>query len=402
MLIKCLYLFYKGKKYKSILNIYSNKKKWKLFLFIVAVVIGLISIYYTTTLVSKLSHEERKKVELWAEGMKQLAEVTDLNQNVGFIFEVIENNETVPVIVTDSLGEILFYRNLDSLRVTDDEYMKRELAVMKKENKPIIIKVTDDITQYVYYENSLLLKKLFYYPFIQIGVIFLFILVSYLAFSASRKAEQNQVWVGLSKETAHQLGTPTSSLLAWVELLKTNPESQEIAVEVEKDVKRLELITERFSKIGSMPVLESSNIVDTVNYALDYIERRISKKIIVEKDFSQTEIYAKINAPLFEWVLENLCKNAVDAMESEGTLTINVVDNNQFVYVDVKDTGKGIPKTKFKTVFSPGFTTKKRGWGLGLSLTKRIIEEYHNGKIFVKRSELNKGTTFRIVLGKKA
>jgi len=383
------------------LNIYNNKKKWKLLLFIVAVIIGLISIYYTTTLVNKLSHEERKKVELWAEGMKQLADVTDLNQNVGFIFEVIENNETVPVIVTDSAGTILFFRNLDSLRVADKEYMKKELSVMKKENKPIIINVTDEITQYVYYENSLLLKKLFYYPFIQIGVIFLFILVSYLAFSASRKAEQNQVWVGLSKETAHQLGTPTSSLLAWVELLKTKPESFEIATEVEKDVKRLELITERFSKIGSMPVLKLSNIVDTVNYALDYIERRISKKIIVKKDFSQKEIYAKINEPLFEWVLENLCKNAVDAMGSEGVLTINVVDNNQFVYVDVDDTGRGISKTKFKTVFRPGFTTKKRGWGLGLSLTKRIIEEYHNGKIFVKRSELNKGTTFRVVLGKK-
>ena len=383
------------------MNIYNNKKKWKLLLFIVAVIIGLISIYYTTTLVNKLSHEERKKVELWAEGMKQLADVTDLNQNVGFIFEVIENNETVPVIVTDSAGTILFFRNLDSLRVADKEYMKKELSVMKKENKPIIINVTDEITQYVYYENSLLLKKLFYYPFIQIGVIFLFILVSYLAFSASRKAEQNQVWVGLSKETAHQLGTPTSSLLAWVELLKTKPESFEIATEVEKDVKRLELITERFSKIGSMPVLKLSNIVDTVNYALDYIERRISKKIIVKKDFSQKEIYAKINEPLFEWVLENLCKNAVDAMGSEGVLTINVVDNNQFVYVDVDDTGRGISKTKFKTVFRPGFTTKKRGWGLGLSLTKRIIEEYHNGKIFVKRSELNKGTTFRVVLGKK-
>jgi len=398
MLFRFLYfLWFK----KSTLNIYSNKKKWKFILFLVAVVIGLISIYYTTTLVNKLSHEERKKVELWAEGMKQLADVTDLNQNVGFIFEVIENNETVPVIVTDSTGNILFFRNLDSLKVSDEKYMKKELAIMKKENKPIMIKVTDDITQFVYYENSLLLKKLFYYPFIQIGVIFLFILVSYLAFSASRKAEQNQVWVGLSKETAHQLGTPTSSLLAWVELLKTNKDSHDIANEVEKDVKRLELITERFSKIGSMPVLESSNIVETVNYALEYIEKRISKKIIVEKEFSQEEIFARINAPLFEWVLENLCKNAVDAMESEGTLTINVVDNNQFIYVDVKDTGRGIPKIKFKTVFSPGFTTKKRGWGLGLSLTKRIIEEYHKGKIFIKRSELNKGTTFRIVLNKK-
>ena len=383
------------------MNIYSNKKKWKFILFITAVVIGLISIYYTTTLVNKLSNEERKKVELWAEGMKQLADVTDLNQNVSFIFEVIENNETVPVIVTDSVGNILFFRNLDSLKTGNKKYMNSALAQMKEENIPIMIKVTEDIKQYVYYENSLLLKKLFYYPFIQIGVIFLFILVSYLAFSASRKAEQNQVWVGLSKETAHQLGTPTSSLLAWVELLKSKQESTEIANEIEKDVKRLELITERFSKIGSMPVLESVNIVTTVNFALDYIEKRISRKIVIEKEYSQNEIFAKINSPLFEWVLENLCKNAVDAMESEGTLSLKVIDNNQFVYIDVSDTGKGINKSKFKTVFRPGFTTKKRGWGLGLSLTKRIIEEYHKGKIFVKRSEINKGTTFRIVLTKK-
>jgi len=383
------------------LNIYNNKKILKFILLLSAITIGLISILYTTTLVNKLSKEERKKVELWAEGMKELSDVTDLNQNVGFIFKVIENNETVPVIVTDSTNKILFHRNLDSTKVDEKNYMINKLNVMKNENKPIKIKITADVYQYVYYENSILLKHLFYYPFIQIGVIFLFILVSYIAFSSSRKAEQNQVWVGLSKETAHQLGTPTSSLLAWIELLKTKKESSEIALEIEKDVKRLELITERFSKIGSQPVLNPNNIVETTNLALDYIEKRISKKIQVSRNFSQNNVIAKINAPLFEWVLENLCKNAIDAMGSEGKLSVTIIDNNQFVYIDISDTGKGISKKNFNTIFNPGFTTKKRGWGLGLSLTKRIVEEYHKGKIFVKRSEINIGTTFRIVLAKK-
>ncbi len=383
------------------MNIYNNKKILKFILLLSAITIGLISILYTTTLVNKLSKEERKKVELWAEGMKELSDVTDLNQNVGFIFKVIENNETVPVIVTDSTNKILFHRNLDSTKVDEKNYMINKLNVMKNENKPIKIKITADVYQYVYYENSILLKHLFYYPFIQIGVIFLFILVSYIAFSSSRKAEQNQVWVGLSKETAHQLGTPTSSLLAWIELLKTKKESSEIALEIEKDVKRLELITERFSKIGSQPVLNPNNIVETTNLALDYIEKRISKKIQVSRNFSQNNVIAKINAPLFEWVLENLCKNAIDAMGSEGKLSVTIIDNNQFVYIDISDTGKGISKKNFNTIFNPGFTTKKRGWGLGLSLTKRIVEEYHKGKIFVKRSEINIGTTFRIVLAKK-
>ncbi len=383
------------------MNIYNNKKILKFILLLSAITIGLISILYTTTLVNKLSKEERKKVELWAEGMKELSDVTDLNQNVGFIFKVIENNETVPVIVTDSTNKILFHRNLDSTKVDEKNYMINKLNVMKNENKPIKIKITADVYQYVYYENSILLKHLFYYPFIQIGVIFLFILVSYIAFSSSRKAEQNQVWVGLSKETAHQLGTPTSSLLAWIELLKTKKESSEIALEIEKDVKRLELITERFSKIGSQPVLNPNNIVETTNLALDYIEKRISKKIQVSRNFSQNNVIAKINAPLFEWVLENLCKNAIDAMGSEGKLSVTIIDNNQFVYIDITDTGKGISKKNFNTIFNPGFTTKKRGWGLGLSLTKRIVEEYHKGKIFVKRSEINIGTTFRIVLAKK-
>ena len=382
------------------MNIYYNQRKWKFVLLIFALIIGISSIIYTSKLVSKLSKEERKKVELWAEGMKQLNTNMDPNQDISFIFKVIENNETVPVIVTDSLQNILFYRNLDSVKVNDSIFLKKKLAEMAEENDPIKIKITDDITQYVYYENSILLQQLFYYPYIQITVIVLFVFIAYLAFSSSRKAEQNQVWVGMSKETAHQLGTPTSSLLAWVELLKNDEHTGKIATEIEKDVKRLELITERFSKIGSKPVITENNIIETVEQALDYMEKRISNKFVIEKKYSHENIVVPYNPALFEWVVENICKNAVDAMGGEGKLTVSVESQPQLVYIDISDTGKGIPKSKQKAVFKPGYTTKKRGWGLGLSLTKRIIEEYHKGKIFVKNSEPGKGTTFRIVLKK--
>ncbi|PLW98672.1 MAG: ATP-binding protein, partial [Marinilabiliales bacterium] len=240
--------------------------------------------------------------------------------------------------------------------------------------------------------------QLSYYPYIQLGVIFLFILVSYFAFSVSRKAEQNQVWVGMSKETAHQLGTPISSLLAWLELLKIEGVRQDVYQEVEKDVKRLETITERFSKIGSAPVLKPINIVEVIDNAVQYIKSRASKKIQFVVDQPNDEILIPLNVALFEWVIENICKNAIDAMDGNGTIEINVQDHTQVVYIDIKDTGKGIPKSKFKTIFQPGYTTKERGWGLGLSLTKRIIESYHSGKVFIKSSELGKGTVFRIAL----
>ena len=383
------------------MKIYEHKKKWKLFLVLVAIAIGAVSILYTNSLVKKLSKEERKKVVLFAEGMKRVSSTDNPSEDLGFVFEVIKNNETVPVIVTDDSTNILFTRNLDSTRVDDENYLQATLQHMRETNDSIKIVVTDDITQYAFYDDSILLKKLFYYPLVQLGIIILFILVSYLAFNSSRKAEQNRVWVGMSKETAHQLGTPISSLMAWLELMKSGVVNDDLIQDIERDIKRLEMITERFSKIGSAPVLNKVNISETVEEALNYIKTRTSDKIKVITNFDQVkDVTVDVNVPLFEWVIENICKNAVDAMNGEGTLEVKITDVGQVAYIDVKDTGKGIPKIKQKTVFTPGYTTKKRGWGLGLSLTKRIIEEYHGGKIFVKSSEINKGTTFRIVLKK--
>jgi len=383
------------------MKIYEHKKKWKLFLVLVAIAIGAVSILYTNTLVEKLSKEERKKVVLFVEGMKRVSSMDNPNQDLGFVFEVIRNNETVPVIVTDDSANILFTRNLDSTRVDDEKYLQATLQHMRETNDSIKIVVTEEITQYAFYDDSILLKKLFYYPLVQLGIIILFILVSYLAFNSSRKAEQNRVWVGMSKETAHQLGTPISSLMAWLELMKSGEVNDELINDIEKDIKRLEMITERFSKIGSAPVLKKVNISETVEEALNYIKTRTSDKIKVITNFEEVkDVLVDVNVPLFEWVIENLCKNAVDAMNGEGTLEVKITDVGQVAYIDIKDTGKGIPKIKQKTVFTPGYTTKKRGWGLGLSLTKRIIEEYHGGKIFVKNSEINKGSTFRIVLKK--
>lgn len=383
------------------MNIYSKKLYWKLSLLLFAIIIGIGSLLYTNKLVSELSIEERKKIELWAEGMKHMASNDNPDQDLSFVFEVIRNNETVPVILADENQEIIYTRNIDSLKIIDSTYMKKLLVEMKEQNEPIEIVISDDIKQYIYYSDSFLLLQLQYYPLIQLAVIFLFILVAYLAFSASRKAEQNQVWVGMSKETAHQLGTPISSLLAWIELLKIKNFEPELTAEVDKDVKRLETITERFSKIGSAPVLNKENVNSVLTNSLNYLKNRASNRIIFNYNFNLADEHiAPLNIPLFDWVIENLIKNAIDAMEGEGTIDIDIKDSTQVLYVDIKDTGKGIPKSKYKTIFNPGYTTKKRGWGLGLSLSKRIIEQYHNGKIFVKNSDINRGTTFRIVFKK--
>lgn len=383
------------------MNIYSRKQTWKLLLFIVAIIIGISSLWITNNLVKKLSAEERKKVELWAEGMKQLARTENPNQDISFVFQVIRNNETVPVIVTNDHDSIVFVRNLDSLRLTDTTYLRQKLAGMKEYCSPIEIVISDNLKQFVYYEDSTLLIQLIYYPYIQLTVIFLFILIAYLAFSSSRKAEQNQVWVGMAKETAHQLGTPISSLMAWVELLSLKNVDDEILTEVGKDVSRLEIVAERFSKIGSATALTPVNIIETINNVVSYMQSRTSAKVQYKIHYSGNgELHVPINVALFEWVIENLCKNAVDAMEGNGNIDIHLYDQMQVLFIDFKDTGKGIPKSKYKTVFQPGYTTKKRGWGLGLSLSKRIIEVYHKGKIFVKSSELNTGTTFRIALKK--
>jgi len=318
-----------------------------------------------------------------------------------FISEVVINSASVPVIITDSTRtKIVNFGNISSSELNSEEKIKERLSHMESQNEPIQVVINEQV-QHVYYEDSFLLTQLKYYPAILISIIAVFLFIAYLAFNSSRKAEQNQLWVGMAKETAHQLGTPTSSLLAWIELLKLKNVDQEIISEVEKDVSRLEVITERFSKIGAAPALDSNNLNEILKTSAEYIRNRSSEKVKINIQSQLEQVFVPLNVPLFEWVIENLLKNAIDAMEGEGTIDIIVSDYTQVVYIDIKDTGKGIPKSKYKTVFQPGYTTKKRGWGLGLSLTRRIIEYYHKGKIFVKSSEINKGTTFRIALKKQ-
>jgi LytS/YehU family sensor histidine kinase len=382
---------------------YSTKQRWKFSLFLSAIIIGASSLLYTNQLVHSLSAEERKKVELWAEATKEIQNAGLAEDVSNVVYRILQEDKTIPKILVDEKENIISYANIDSARVnrTKGQYLKDLLTRMKLENKPIEISFSDGEKNYIYYKDSTLLDKLIYYPFIQLGVISLFIFVSYLAFSISRRMEQDQVWVGMSKETAHQLGTPISSLIAWVELLRLKNEDTTVIDEVSKDVERLQVITERFSKIGSPPVLSKTNLIDVLNKAVGYLKTRTSHKVVYTINFSNVhEIMVPINVPLFEWVIENICKNAIDAMNGAGNIDVLVKDDIQVVYIDIKDTGKGIAKSKYKTVFQPGYTTKRRGWGLGLSLSKRIIEVNHNGKIFVKNSELNKGTTFRIVLKK--
>ncbi len=383
------------------MNIYTRKLRWKFFLLIAAIAIGVSSLWYTNKLVRKLSKEEHKRAELLAEAQKRIVNSEMSDQNLDFFIHIIQNNETVPVIVVDSLDNIYFMRNLDSIKMSNPRYVDKKLSQMKAYSEPIIINLSPNEKQYLYYSKSTILTKLTYYPFVQLAIILLFILVAYFAFSSSRKAEQNQVWVGLSKETAHQLGTPISSLLAWLEMMKLKSNDPDLLIELEKDVKRLEKITERFSKIGSKPVLKKDNLINVISTAVNYLKTRTSENVRFNLHFSIDELFLPLNASLFEWVIENICKNAVDAINGKGEIDISVTDHNQVVYVDVSDTGKGISKSKFKTIFKPGYTTKERGWGLGLSLAKRIIEEYQDGKIFVHQSEIGKGTVLRIVLNKQ-
>ncbi|MDA3910876.1 MAG: HAMP domain-containing sensor histidine kinase [Bacteroidales bacterium] len=348
----------------------------------------------------KLSDEERKRVELWAKANEEIQK-SKPDQDVSFIFHVLLSNNTIPVILASPEDSIISYRNLDSLKMKNPQFRQNMLEDMKKNNAPIEIELLNEKRNLIYFNDSTILNQLYYYPFIQLAIISLFILVSYLAFSTSRKSEQNHVWLGMSKETAHQLGTPISSLMGWVEVLKLeNPENPSIA-EIEKDVNRLERVAERFSKIGSAPALKKEQIQVALKSALDYIQNRSSKKV-------QFDINIKIDNPieiplslnLFEWVIENICRNAIDAMNGEGKITVNLIELENQIMIDISDTGKGISKSKHKTVFQPGYTTKQRGWGLGLSLSERIIEEYHNGRIYIKQSDPKTGTTFRILLNK--
>lgn len=500
------------------MSIYSKKQRWKAALFVTAMVIIGISLWYTNLLVKKIADEERQKVALWAEAITRKANLVRFTNSLfdkieeeerkkvelwalankelskdlldfTFVFEVIKNNVTIPVIITDENGKVTLTKNLDSamvkadpgllhhisemqkqhepieidiyrgrkhrlyymdsrifselkmvfdeliktfisevavnsasvpviytdstkrrvidfgkldsVQMKDSTFVKARIEEMSAQNTPIEINLGDNVRQYIFYSESFLLTQLKYYPYIMFAVIGIFLLVAYTLFSTARKSEQNQVWVGMAKETAHQLGTPLSSLIAWIEVLKMKGVDETTLKELKNDVNRLETITERFSKIGSMPVLDKHDMVQVMERCVEYLRNRTSRNVnFLLQPKGPGPFMAAVNIPLFDWVIENICKNAVDAMDGAGTITIEVLDQVQYVYIDITDTGKGIPKSKYKTVFEPGFTTKQRGWGLGLSLVKRIIENYHDGKVFVKSSETGKGTTFRIVLHK--
>ncbi len=377
------------------------RSKWKTVLLFLALVIAASSFWFTSELVSNLSKEERHKIKIWADASKELQAVPLTGDVPLYLFEIIQENKTIPRILTDSAGNILTSMNLDAEKEHDEEYLKKQIELMEIAHEPIVVTFADKSINYIYYKDSTILTQLSYYPIVQFFIIFLFLVVVYIALSISETSEQNRLWVGMSKETAHQLGTPISSLLAFVELLKAKDENDVMAIEVEKDVQRLEKITERFSRIGSAPLLVDANITLVLKKAIEYLKTRTSPNVnFIQKYDESVDIYAPINVALFEWVIENLWKNALDAMNNMGEIVIILKQTEHLVFIDISDTGKGITKRRFNTIFKPGYTTKSRGWGLGLSLVKRIIESYHKGKIYVRYSEIGRGTTFRMVLKK--
>lgn len=389
------------------MNPYERKRRWKYLLLFFAILIAVSSLWYTDLLVKNIAKSERTRAELWAQSVKRMFE-TDNDEMMNYLF-TIRDSLPVPAIVTNEKDSIITYQGLDTTRTFfkietdkkyDPRYFLKQLREMKIQHDPIPLEFYGK-KNLVYFKDSDLLTQLRIFPFIQLTLIGVFLVVAYSAFNSSRKSEQNQVWVGLAKETAHQLGTPISSLMAWVELLKEkfNAEDDSLILQMENDVKRLEIVADRFSKIGSKPVLTSHSAYLVVKDYVDYFRVRVSDKITFEV-FGDEQLEAMLNIPLFDWVIENILKNAVNAIEGRGEIIINIKENivKEQMIIDITDTGKGIPRSKFDTIFQPGFTTRKRGWGLGLSLTKRIIENYHSGQIFVKESELGKGTTFRIIL----
>ena len=375
----------------------------KIVLVVAAVVIAVASLVVSHFLVSDLSKEERNKMETWAQALHTLNNANE-NTDLSLVLSVLQGNNTIPVVVVDSTGMVMDYRNVEisaDNRKDSLSLLEKEANRMYRSGRFVKIILTDDPHadyQLVCYDESNLLKRLATYPYVQLGIVFIFVVVAIFALLFSKKAEQNKVWVGLSKETAHQLGTPISSLIAWIEILHENYPGDDMIPEMEKDVKRLELIADRFSKIGSLPEPQPSSLNNVISNVVDYIDRRTSSAVLMTVNMPNHDVVVRINASLFEWVIENLCKNAVDAMEGKGKIWISVIEDGYDVAIEVADNGKGIRHKDLKSVFKPGFTTKKRGWGLGLSLAKRIVEEYHKGRIFVKESEIGIGTTFRIEL----
>ncbi len=396
-------------------NIYDTRHIWKTIFIIVALVMVGVFLYFSDNLVRDLAAQERERMQIWANATKELATSSDLDSgaDVEFLFSIIEGNHNIPVLLVDGDGTILLHRNFKLPEPVDSmspyaispgnlAFLEDKLRSLETSNNHITIHIDDSTTQELYYEDSTVLKRLAYYPYVQIAVLLIFVGVVYFALVSIKKAEQNKVWVGLSKETAHQLGTPISSLMAWVEMLQATGVDKEIVADMNADVHRLSVIADRFSKIGSRPETELSFIHSAVDESLQYMRSRISARVKLTVTCVGDDCGVMLCLPLFEWVMENLTKNAVDAMQGEGGLTvaIDTVSSPKVAYVDVTDTGKGIMRKNFKAVFNPGYTTKKRGWGLGLTLVKRIIEEYHGGKVYVKDSEVGRGTTFRIELQK--
>jgi len=385
------------------MTITRNSYYFKIGAWVVAFIIVATSLLFTNRLAEKLTLEQHRKMEIWAEAMRQFVNATEETEHVDFLWKIIEENDNIPVLIADQADQIVTSRNFAHVPEENaDAYYAKELKRLKGLRKPIEISLGDNQKQYIYYDDSNLLKQLAYFPYIQLSVIAIFLIGVLMALATTKNAEQNRVWVGLSKETAHQLGTPISSLLAWIEILKSNYPDDSMIDDMGNDINRLKTIAERFSKIGSKSEFELVNINDTLRQSVQYMQKRSSQMVTYTLTETEPTIQTQLCVPLFEWVIENLCKNAIDAMDGKGSIQIETtIDERKHVIIDITDTGKGIDKRQFKSVFKPGYTTKRRGWGLGLSLAKRIIEEYHHGKIFVKQSALNKGTTFRIILSQK-
>lgn len=396
-------------------NIYDTRRYGTMAFFIIAITLVALFLYVSNNLVKDLSEQERNRMEIWADATKALVNLGSSDASVveatdvDFLLRIIEGNRNIPVLLTDDNGNILQHRNFDLpdqidslqpyyLSEKNADFLNTKLSNLRNTPNVIDISISPDNRQHLYYEDSRLLKILNFYPYIQIVVMLVFIFVVYFAVISTKKAEQNKVWVGLSKETAHQLGTPISSLMAWMELLNSLGVDKETVSEMDKDVQRLSTIASRFGKIGSKPQMEIIDINDVVARSTSYMATRISSRIDLTLNCHNTALPVALSDSLFEWVMENLIKNAVDAMEGHGSIDVSTGIDNEMAYVEVRDSGKGLPRKRFKTIFNPGYTTKKRGWGLGLTLAKRIIEQYHDGRIYVANSEVGYGTTFRIDL----
>lgn len=385
-------------KNRGIVNIYESRKFIKIILMLLALIISIITLYLSQLLAVKIAGEEKKKMEMWAEAESIL---TDPNSDgdLGFQLRVVQSNTTIPAMLVDDKGEIVDFVNIDTTgRKRAEKYLLEKLESFKLENDPILVPVDKNVDYRVYYGNSTVLTQLQYYPYVVLGIVALFMLVSYVAFSYSTRSEQDKVWVGLAKETAHQLGTPISSLMGWVEVMELGELPAGAPMEMRKDIDRLIIITERFSKIGSDPVLETLNLNEVMFESIEYMKNRTGKGVVFETEFWKSDVLCRINRNLFHWVIENLIKNSIDAMEGEGVLRCSVKLIKNKAVVDITDNGKGVSRDQIKSIFKPGFTTKKRGWGLGLSLAKRIIADYHRGQIYVKSSIPFEHTTMRIVI----